>query len=132
MDPRDGSAGQFLPDIEHKLQPVEGVSEMRNAADEPGAPASLPARLLPHPDAGRDAGAPGVRTHSDKADKRIAGTSENQSLLTSAATRSTNVGRLFVRGPNIMRGYVNPEVNAAFQALGGWYDTGDIVRVDDE
>jgi acyl-[acyl-carrier-protein]-phospholipid O-acyltransferase/long-chain-fatty-acid--[acyl-carrier-protein] ligase len=41
-------------------------------------------------------------------------------------------GRLYVRGPNIMRGYLNPEPNAKFQALGGWYDTGDIVRVDEE
>jgi acyl-[acyl-carrier-protein]-phospholipid O-acyltransferase/long-chain-fatty-acid--[acyl-carrier-protein] ligase len=39
-------------------------------------------------------------------------------------------GRLFVRGPNVMRGYLNPEADAAFQALGGWYDTGDIVSVD--
>jgi acyl-[acyl-carrier-protein]-phospholipid O-acyltransferase/long-chain-fatty-acid--[acyl-carrier-protein] ligase len=39
-------------------------------------------------------------------------------------------GRLFVRGPNIMKGYLNPEANAAFQALGGWYDTGDIVHID--
>ena len=41
-------------------------------------------------------------------------------------------GRLFVRGPNVMRGYLNADANAKFQALGGWYDTGDIVRVDDE
>ena len=41
-------------------------------------------------------------------------------------------GRLFVRGPNVMRGYLNPEANAQFLALGGWYDTGDIVRVDGE
>jgi acyl-[acyl-carrier-protein]-phospholipid O-acyltransferase/long-chain-fatty-acid--[acyl-carrier-protein] ligase len=39
------------------------------------------------------------------------------------------VGRLLVRGPNIMRGYLNPSANAAFQALGGWYDTGDIVAM---
>ena len=39
-------------------------------------------------------------------------------------------GRLFVRGPNVMRGYLNAEANERFQALGGWYDTGDIVRVD--
>jgi len=39
-------------------------------------------------------------------------------------------GRLFVRGPNVMQGYLNPEANAQFQALGGWYDTGDIVAVD--
>jgi acyl-[acyl-carrier-protein]-phospholipid O-acyltransferase / long-chain-fatty-acid--[acyl-carrier-protein] ligase len=41
-------------------------------------------------------------------------------------------GRLFVRGPNVMRGYVNAEANAAFQELGGWYDTGDLARLDGE
>lgn len=41
-------------------------------------------------------------------------------------------GRLLVRGPNVMRGYLNPDANAKFQALGGWYDTGDIVSVDAE
>lgn len=41
-------------------------------------------------------------------------------------------GRLLVKGPNVMRGYLNPEVDAKFQKLGGWYDTGDIVRVDEE
>jgi acyl-[acyl-carrier-protein]-phospholipid O-acyltransferase / long-chain-fatty-acid--[acyl-carrier-protein] ligase len=29
-----------------------------------------------------------------------------------------------------MKGYLNPEANAKFQALNGWYDTGDIVTVD--
>jgi acyl-[acyl-carrier-protein]-phospholipid O-acyltransferase/long-chain-fatty-acid--[acyl-carrier-protein] ligase len=67
MRPCHGSAGRFLPGIEHRLEPVEGVSEG---------------------------------------------------------------GRLFVRGPNIMRGYLNPEANAKFQALDGWYDTGDIVSID--
>jgi len=81
MRSRHGSAGQFLPDIEYKLDPVEGVSDLRNA----------------------DSG-----THNE------------------------NTGRLFVRGPNIMRGYLNPDANAKFQALGGWYDTGDIVNVDAE
>ncbi len=66
---RHGSAGRFLPGIEHKLEPVEGVAEG---------------------------------------------------------------GRLFVRGPNIMRGYLNAEANAKFQALGGWYDTGDIVSLDSD
>jgi acyl-[acyl-carrier-protein]-phospholipid O-acyltransferase / long-chain-fatty-acid--[acyl-carrier-protein] ligase len=69
MHPQHGSAGQFLPGIEHRLEAVEGVAEG---------------------------------------------------------------GRLFVRGPNIMRGYLNAEANARFQALGGWYDTGDIVKVDEE
>jgi acyl-[acyl-carrier-protein]-phospholipid O-acyltransferase/long-chain-fatty-acid--[acyl-carrier-protein] ligase len=41
-----------------------------------------------------------------------------------------HAGRLFVRGPNVMRGYVNPEANASFQSLKGWYDTGDITKVD--
>ncbi len=41
-------------------------------------------------------------------------------------------GRLFVRGPNVMKGYLNAEANAKFQELGGWYDTGDIVSVDTE
>ncbi|MDR3457487.1 MAG: AMP-binding protein [Verrucomicrobiae bacterium] len=44
----------------------------------------------------------------------------------------TEGGRLFVRGPNVMKGYLNAEANAKFLALGGWYDTGDIVSVDAE
>jgi acyl-[acyl-carrier-protein]-phospholipid O-acyltransferase / long-chain-fatty-acid--[acyl-carrier-protein] ligase len=67
MRPRQGSVGQFLPGIEWRIEPVEGVAEG---------------------------------------------------------------GRLFVRGPNVMRGYLNAEANARFQALGGWYDTGDIVKLD--
>jgi acyl-[acyl-carrier-protein]-phospholipid O-acyltransferase/long-chain-fatty-acid--[acyl-carrier-protein] ligase len=43
-----------------------------------------------------------------------------------------DAGRLLVRGPNVMRGYLNPDANGAFKALGGWYDTGDIARVDEE
>ncbi len=69
MRPRHGSAGQFLPGIQYRLEPVAGVTEG---------------------------------------------------------------GRLFVSGPNIMRGYLNADANATFQALGGWYDTGDIVSVDAE
>jgi acyl-[acyl-carrier-protein]-phospholipid O-acyltransferase/long-chain-fatty-acid--[acyl-carrier-protein] ligase len=60
MEPGVGSAGRLLPGIEHRLEPVEGVTEG---------------------------------------------------------------GRLFVRGPNVMKGYLNPEANAQFQALNGWYDT---------
>jgi acyl-[acyl-carrier-protein]-phospholipid O-acyltransferase/long-chain-fatty-acid--[acyl-carrier-protein] ligase len=66
-----GSAGQFLPDIDHRLEKVEGINE-------------------------------------------------------------ADAGRLFVRGPNIMRGYLNPEANEKFKSLGGWYDTGDIAKVDPE
>jgi acyl-[acyl-carrier-protein]-phospholipid O-acyltransferase/long-chain-fatty-acid--[acyl-carrier-protein] ligase len=39
-------------------------------------------------------------------------------------------GRLFVRGPNVMAGYLNADANAQFKSLNGWYDTGDIVSVD--
>jgi acyl-[acyl-carrier-protein]-phospholipid O-acyltransferase/long-chain-fatty-acid--[acyl-carrier-protein] ligase len=69
LQPRFGSAGRFLPGIEYKLEPVEGVADG---------------------------------------------------------------GRLWVRGPNIMRGYLNAEPNARFQAEGGWYDTGDVGRVDED
>lgn len=41
-------------------------------------------------------------------------------------------GRLFVKGANIMKGYLNPDANAKFQELDGWYDTGDIVKIDEE
>jgi len=69
LNPRYGSAGRFLPGIEYKFEPVDGVAEG---------------------------------------------------------------GRLWVRGPNIMRGYLNAEPNAKFQAQGGWYDTGDIAKVDED
>lgn len=39
-------------------------------------------------------------------------------------------GRLQVRGPNVMKGYLNVEAQATFAAAQGWYDTGDIVTVD--
>ena len=41
-------------------------------------------------------------------------------------------GELFVKGPNVMKGYLNPDANAKFLKLDGWYDTGDIVSVDAE
>lgn len=66
MQPCFGSAGRFMPGIEYRLEPVEGVQEG---------------------------------------------------------------GRLFVRGPNVMKGYLNKDANAAFHKLGGWYDTGDVVSV---
>jgi acyl-[acyl-carrier-protein]-phospholipid O-acyltransferase/long-chain-fatty-acid--[acyl-carrier-protein] ligase len=69
IQPRFGTAGRFLPGIEYKLEPVEGV------------PVG---------------------------------------------------GRLWVRGPNLMRGYLNPEANEKFLAGRGWYDTGDIASVDED
>jgi len=42
-------------------------------------------------------------------------------------------GRLWVKGPNIMAGYLLHEQPGVLQApKDGWYDTGDIVRIDDE
>ncbi|MEE2614421.1 MAG: AMP-binding protein [Verrucomicrobiota bacterium] len=68
-DNRFGSVGRILPDMEWKLEPVDGVKD---------------------------------------------------------------AGRLFVKGPNVMKGYLNKDANKAFQSLNGWYDTGDIVKVDDD
>ncbi|HEV2302203.1 MAG TPA: AMP-binding protein, partial [Stellaceae bacterium] len=42
-------------------------------------------------------------------------------------------GRLLVRGPNVMLGYLSADRRQALEPPpGGWYDTGDIVAIDDE
>lgn len=42
-------------------------------------------------------------------------------------------GRLFVRGPNIMRGYITPEQPGVVVPLSdGWHDTGDIVSINEQ
>jgi acyl-[acyl-carrier-protein]-phospholipid O-acyltransferase/long-chain-fatty-acid--[acyl-carrier-protein] ligase len=82
MNPRLGTAGELLPGMECKVEPVEGVAEEGGTA--------------------------------------------------TAASGKPNTGRLLVRGPNVMKGYLNPDANAKFRALGGWYDTGDIVHVDED
>jgi len=42
-------------------------------------------------------------------------------------------GRLLLRGPNVMAGYLRPEEPGALAPPEeGWHDTGDIVRIDDE
>ena len=44
----------------------------------------------------------------------------------------TDGGRLFVRGPNVMRGYLRASAPGVLETLeDGWYDTGDICTVDD-
>lgn len=41
--------------------------------------------------------------------------------------------KLFVKGPNVMMGYMKDDAPGVLQPLqGGWYDTGDIVAVDDD
>jgi acyl-[acyl-carrier-protein]-phospholipid O-acyltransferase/long-chain-fatty-acid--[acyl-carrier-protein] ligase len=42
-------------------------------------------------------------------------------------------GRLYLRGPNVMAGYLSTEDPRAIEPLkDGWHDTGDIVAIDDE
>lgn len=44
-----------------------------------------------------------------------------------------DAGRLFVRGPNVMKGYIAPDNPGQITPLeDGWHDTGDVVSVDDE
>ena len=45
----------------------------------------------------------------------------------------SGAGRLFVRGPNVMKGYVTAERPGVVTPLtDGWHDTGDIVAVDED
>ncbi|MFA6546429.1 MAG: AMP-binding protein, partial [Limisphaerales bacterium] len=115
LEPKHGTAGRFLPGIEHRLEPVEGVTD---PAPAPVAPAVEPAAGQANSAANPPA-APGT-------EKSAPPTAE------ALAARPVATGRLFVRGPNVMKGYLNAEANAKFQAGGGWYDTGDIVSVDTE
>ena len=42
-------------------------------------------------------------------------------------------GQLFLRGPNVMAGYISPNNPRSIEPLaGGWHDTGDIVDIDDD
>ncbi len=42
-------------------------------------------------------------------------------------------GRLYLRGPNVMKGYLSPDDPDTIEPLkDGWHDTGDIVSIDDE
>ncbi|MEP3654446.1 MAG: AMP-binding protein [Litorimonas sp.] len=44
-----------------------------------------------------------------------------------------DAGRLFVRGPNIMKGYISPENPGEVIPLPeGWHDTGDVVSINEE
>src|SRR6185312_2457645 len=45
----------------------------------------------------------------------------------------SGAGQLHLRGPNIMLGYIKPEAPGKIvPPEGGWYNTGDIVSIDDE
>ena len=42
-------------------------------------------------------------------------------------------GRLIVKGPNIMLGYLRADTPGMIEPpLDGWYDTGDIVKIDEQ
>ncbi len=70
QDNRPGTVGRFLPGIEHRVEPVEGIREG---------------------------------------------------------------GRLYVRGPNVMAGYMLPSAPGVLvPPPDGWHDTGDIVTVDED
>jgi len=44
-----------------------------------------------------------------------------------------NAGRLFLKGPNVMLGYIRPEnPGVIVPPEGGWHDTGDVVAIDAE
>lgn len=44
-----------------------------------------------------------------------------------------NAGRLYVRGPNVMLGYIKPDNPGVIEPPhGGWHDTGDVVAIDEE
>ena len=44
-----------------------------------------------------------------------------------------NAGRLFLKGPNVMLGYIRPEnPGVIVPPEGGWHDTGDVVSIDEE
>jgi acyl-[acyl-carrier-protein]-phospholipid O-acyltransferase/long-chain-fatty-acid--[acyl-carrier-protein] ligase len=114
MHPCPGSAGQFLPGIDYRLEPVEGIGDRKPEAD-PGSQALAKNR---HPESSQTPGQPELS----------AGSAHSGRDTRHASVDS--VGRLFVRGPNIMKGYLNAEANAKFKQLGGWYDTGDIAKID--
>ena len=76
---------------------------------------------------GVGAGEPGSKGAEEKGSS-----SESSPAPQPPGSPASATGRLLVRGPNVMKGYLNPDANAKFQALGGWYDTGDIVRIDDD
>jgi acyl-[acyl-carrier-protein]-phospholipid O-acyltransferase/long-chain-fatty-acid--[acyl-carrier-protein] ligase len=44
-----------------------------------------------------------------------------------------NAGRMFIRGPNVMLGYIRPDKPGVIQPpKEGWHDTGDVVHIDED
>lgn len=51
---------------------------------------------------------------------------------TGEALSGDEKGMLLVKGPNVMKGYLNDEGKTAEVLRGGWYETGDIARIDED
>ncbi len=127
LEPKHSTAGRFLPGVEWRVEPVDGVGDAPAA---PAAPAAEPAAGQPaNTDAPPATGQPASTDAAPVAPSTVPALPPTPEAL---ASRPIATGRLFVRGPNIMKGYLNADANAKFQELGGWYDTGDIVSVDTE
>ena len=56
---------------------------------------------------------------------------ELRDLVSGAAVAAGEVGELWVRGPNVMKGYYrNPQATAEILTSDGWLNTGDLARLD--
>ena len=79
----------------------------------------------------------GVRTeaprHDDAVGSLIPGIEARLVKPGGAAVAPGEVGELHVRGPNVMRGYYRaPEATAAVIDADGWFNTGDLARLEDD
>ena len=55
-----------------------------------------------------------------------------QHVDTGEACPTGEVGKIFVRGDNVMQGYLNDVEETAYRIQSGWYDTGDLGYLDDD
>ena len=75
----------------------------------------------------RRAAAAGARPPSCSAARRCRAPRSRSATRTGGALPERRVGRIFVRGPGLMRGYFGrPEETAAVLSPDGWLDTGDL------
>ena len=127
--PRHGTVGRLLPGIEYRLEPVEGVSEGEGPRTTDHGPRTGDQETRAKYE-GRSTKGELSTSNFQHPTSNIQPPTSNSDLRPSDFDLRVTTGRLLVRGPNVMRGYLNPDADAKFQALGGWYDTGDIVSVD--
>lgn len=53
-------------------------------------------------------------------------------LETGKVLGANREGRLWITGPNVMKGYLNDPEKTAQVIVDGWYDTGDVAEIDDD